>query len=118
MRYAILAAAVLLSGCASNSAFVRANCREDHQSSIDLPDLRVMVCNDQAVGERCRALAGTSYHPRACHIPGKWGRKSIIWVGESYRACDGHEVAHHYHGSSPERIAYVDDNFPCVGDRP
>lgn len=94
----------------------------------------VLACDDDAVGQHCakgarvigsphkrlvpRADNGKAvdYLPRAClhHRPAFFGRKKIINIGKSYLGCLTHEIAHYEY---PDRPAWVEANFPCVGDR-
>ena len=110
MRYALVLASLLTGACASAPSYEYANCQRDR-----LPDVNVLTCSDDSVGLHCKKLTGRSYHPRACHIPGKFGRKATIVVGRSYTSCTTHEFAHHYY---PDKPQWVDSQYPCVGDAP
>lgn len=81
----------------------------------------ILACNDDAVGQHCKRKAPltdlgepVTYHPRACHIPGKSGRKAAIVIGESYMACLPHEICHQENPGNP---AKCEREYPCVGDK-
>lgn len=126
---ALLGVAAAVSGCAHESAYRRADCER-----FRMKGYVVLACDDDAVGQHCakgarvvgsphkrltpRADNGKilDYLPRACthHRFAAFGRKKVINIGKSYMGCLSHEIAHLEY---PDRPAYVESNFPCVGDR-
>ncbi len=123
------AACALLSGCASSSAFARADCERQRMQGYN-----VLVCNDAAVGEHCAKggrIIGSphsryipladngkmvDYQPRACFefYPLSFHRKPFLVIGKSYMNCAFHEIGH---WENPWRPEWVEKNIPCVGDR-
>lgn len=124
----LLACSVLLSGCAS-SPWNRADCARRRHNGYN-----VLVCADEAAGQHCAKGSRDTvsphvrhvshadngkvldYQPRACteFRPMAFGRKPNIVIGRSYMDCLDHEIAHLEHPNDP---AWVERNFPCVGDR-
>lgn len=107
--------ALILSACAT-PGYRAAACER-----FPMKGYNIAVCADESVGEHCkRECAMTdsgkpvTYHPRACHIPGKAGRKSTIFVGRSFTACVIHEICHEEHPGNP---LLCEKKYPCVGDR-
>lgn len=112
----ILLAVVLLAGCAAAPSYKAADC-----DRFRFKDYNILACNDDAVGLHCKKLAKltdrgepVTYHPRACHIPGKRGRKATIAIGRSYLNCLPHETCHQENPGNP---LMCEQDYPCVGDR-
>ena len=108
---------LLLAGCASDSAFKRADCER-----FRFPTFNAIVCNDRAVGEHCKKVcpltdsgAKVDYYPRACAEPNRWGRKPTIVIGKSYLGCVFHEAAHLL--VYPLDPARVEREYPCLGEK-
>lgn len=110
MRPLILAV-LILSGCATAPSFKAAGCERFRFPS---KGINILACDDDAVGKHCKRLTGVSYHPRACHIPGKFGRRATIAIGKSYMKCLPHEIAHNEY---PYDFAKVHREYPCVGEK-
>lgn len=102
-------------GCASDSAFRRADCTRFRFYAYN-----VLACNDRAVGEHCRRVCKLTdtgkpvdYYPRACFEPNRWGRRHTVVIGGSYMGCLPHEVCHLEHPGDPAKCAL---EYPCVED--
>jgi len=102
---------VVFNGCVGAASYEAANCDRFRFPS---KGINILACDDDAVGKHCKRLTGVSYHPRACHIPGKFGRRATIAIGKSYMKCLPHEIAHNEY---PDDFDKVHREYPCVGDR-
>ncbi len=116
LRHVWIGLCFLVTGCASAPSYKAAGC-----DRFRMQGYNILACNDASVGLHCARVCRltdsgkpVTYHPRACHIPGKNGRKATIAIGKSFLACLPHEIAHNEHPNDP---AFVEKNYPCVGDR-
>lgn len=112
----LLLAVLLLFGCATAPSFKAADC-----DRFRFRGYNVLACDDMSVGLHCKRICAltdsgkaVTYHPRACHKPGIFGRKATIFIGRSYLNCLPHELAHH---ENPWDAKMVEEKYPCVGDR-
>jgi len=107
----------IISGCAAlTPSFKSANC-----DRFRFGGYNVLACDDVAVGVHCKREAKltdsgkpVTYHPRACHVPGKAWRKANIFIGKSYLACLPHEICHNENPGDPLKC---ENEYPCVGDK-
>ncbi len=119
----------MMAGCAGTPSYKAAGCDRFRFSGYN-----ILACDDTSVGIYC-AKGGRSvvqsrvraipiadngkvvdYAPRACYNPrgNYFGRKGNLIVGKSFMTCIPHELAHIEH---PNEAAWVEKNFPCVGDK-
>ena len=107
---------LILAGCAGTPSYKAADC-----DRFRFKGFNILVCDDTSVGIHCKRICAltdsgkaVTYHPRACHQPGRFGRRVTIFIGRSYLNCLPHELAH---GERPNDPAMVEREYPCVGDK-